>query len=66
MEKEGELFSEIAEKAEKDVLTDRRKRHKKQSDIVNGRKLGRYLGSREKEKKAEELKKRRQEILNQK
>lgn len=63
LKKQEEMFPEIAQKAEKDPISARRGRHKKISDLVAGRKLGRYSAAKTKEQKALELQKIRRKIL---
>lgn len=62
-QKQEEMFEDIAKAAEKDIITERRKRGKKISGIIDTRKLGRYIGARQKEKKELELQNIRNEIL---
>ena len=60
------MFPEIEKTAKEDIITSRRERHKKNSDIEDMRKLGRYIGAVRKEKKELELKNIRKEIIEKK
>ena len=64
--RQEEMFPEIAKTAKEDIITSRRERHKKISDIEDMRKLGRYAGAVQKEKKELELKNIRKEIMEEK
>ncbi|OGF61484.1 hypothetical protein A2662_00665 [Candidatus Giovannonibacteria bacterium RIFCSPHIGHO2_01_FULL_45_33] len=66
IQEQDEMFPDIAKKSEEDLITERRKKKKSKSVISDIRKLGRYIGARQKEKKADELQNIRGEILEKK
>ncbi|MDP2668672.1 MAG: hypothetical protein Q8P07_02455 [bacterium] len=65
-QEQGEMFPDIAKESEEDIISERSKKKKSTSVISDMRKLGRYIGARQKEKRESELQNIRDEVLEKK
>lgn len=62
IQKQEEMFPEIAKMAKEDIITERRTKHKSTSGIIDNRMFGKYTRAVQKERKAVKLKKIKDEI----